>query len=169
MSLPITSATLAVPREASGQLTSPPLDSGFAGIFSPPPPQGHYSASPLGSDYCPQAHWEALETLPLLDAVVRETLRICPPVHGTIRMATVDDRIPISHPVLLRDGTVVHKGEYIHIRKGSYVHIPIEGLNYSEEIWGKDAREFKCVPQRTVQFQRLTVVLQPRTMDIPAT
>jgi cytochrome P450 len=95
------------------------------------------------SDHTPQDHWEALEGLQYLDAVVRETLRFCPPVHGTIRVATVDDQIPISHPVILQDGTVVEKDEYINIRKGSYIHIPIEGLNLAEEIWGNDARIFK--------------------------
>ncbi|KAF8887769.1 cytochrome P450 [Infundibulicybe gibba] len=107
------------------------VDSGFAETF-----ESNESAA--------QSHteWEALEGLPLLDAVVRETLRLCPPVHGTIRVATEDDRIPITEPVTLRDGTVVQKGEYLSIRKGSYIHVPIEGLNFSEEIWGSDAREF---------------------------
>ncbi|KAL0956015.1 hypothetical protein HGRIS_002190 [Hohenbuehelia grisea] len=115
-------------------------DSGFAETFSPiapvPPPP------PPSTSYSAQAHSEALDTLPYLDAVVRETLRICPTVHGTIRMATQDDEIPISHPVHMRDGRIVGKGETIRIRKGSYIHVPIEGLNYSEEIWGKDARTF---------------------------
>ncbi|KAF8633944.1 hypothetical protein AX15_001127 [Amanita polypyramis BW_CC] len=87
-------------------------------------------------------HWEIIDTLPYLEAVVRETLRVCPPVHGTIRVATEDDRIPISEPITLRGGTIVEKGGYISIRKGSYVHIPIEGLNYSPEIWGPTARQF---------------------------
>ncbi|KAF5338451.1 hypothetical protein D9758_012239 [Tetrapyrgos nigripes] len=85
-------------------------------------------------------------SLPLLDAVVKETLRFCPPVHGTIRVATADDVIPTSSPVTLCDGTVAEPGQSIHIRKGSFVNIPIEGLNYSREIWGDDALEFR--PQR---------------------
>ncbi|KAG5646087.1 hypothetical protein DXG03_004510 [Asterophora parasitica] len=86
--------------------------------------------------------WDAIELAPFLDSVVRETLRLCPPVHGTIRVATADDKIPISHPVVLRDGMTVNKGGFIDIRKGSYVHIPIEGLNFSTEIWGEDALQF---------------------------
>lgn len=87
--------------------------------------------------------WDKIELLPYLDAVVRETLRLCPPVHSTIRVATSDDQIPISHPVVLQDGTVVEKGGFISIRKGSYIHIPIEGLNCSTEVWGSDALKFK--------------------------
>ncbi|KAI5119934.1 hypothetical protein M0805_000899 [Coniferiporia weirii] len=81
----------------------------------------------------------ALDGLPFLDAVVRETLRIAPPVHGTIRVATKDDLIPLSQPLLLRTNELVSE---VRIRKGSFVHIPIEGLNYSKDIWGEDALVF---------------------------
>ncbi|OJA18829.1 hypothetical protein AZE42_00859 [Rhizopogon vesiculosus] len=89
-----------------------------------------------------QSHAEAIEGLPFLDAVVRETLRLCPPVHGTMRVATRDDNIPISSPIVLRNGTIIQAGESIPLRKGSYVHIPIEALNFSTDIWGEDARIF---------------------------
>ncbi|KAA1468405.1 cytochrome P450 [Dentipellis sp. KUC8613] len=82
---------------------------------------------------------DTLDALPFLDAVVRETLRLSPPVHGTIRVATADDHIPLSQPTVLRDGTAT---THIRIKKGSYVHIPIEGLNTSKDVWGEDAREF---------------------------
>ena len=81
-----------------------------------------------------------VDKLPYLNAVVQETLRLCPPAHSTIRVAMEDDAIPLSHPIELRDGTVIQE---VHIRKGSYVHIPIEGLNMSKDIWGKDALIFE--------------------------
>ena len=87
--------------------------------------------------------WTKIEGLPYLEAVVRETLRFCPPVHGTIRVAMADTHIPVSRPVTLSTGEVIHKDECLNIRKGSYVHIPIEGLNYSEDLWGPDALDFK--------------------------
>lgn len=81
-----------------------------------------------------------VDKLPYLNAVVQETLRFYPPAHSTIRVAMKDDVIPLSHPIKLRDGTVVHE---VPIRKGSYVHIPIEGLNMSKDIWGEGALRFE--------------------------
>lgn len=83
-----------------------------------------------------------VDKLPYLNAVVQETLRLCPPAHSTIRVAIEDDMIPLSHPVKLRDGRVMRE---VCIRKGSYVHIPIEGLNMSKDIWGEDALIFEQV------------------------
>ncbi|KAJ7139550.1 cytochrome P450 [Mycena epipterygia] len=92
---------------------------------------------------------DTIDALPFLDAVVRETLRVVPPVHGTVRVATTDDLIPISHPVVLRNGKIMN--EHVRISKGSFVHIPLEGINLSEDIWGSDARQFNpdrwtCLP-----------------------
>jgi len=67
-------------------------------------------------------------------------------VHGTIRVATQDDIIPLSEPIVLRDGTTTNE---INIRKGSYIQIPIEGLNTYKEIWGHDAQEFN--PDRWIK------------------
>lgn len=102
------------------------------------------------SGYSAQSHAEAIDALPFLDAVVRETLRLCPPVHGTMRVAACDDNIPISSPIVLRNGTIIQAGGTIPIRKGSYVHIPIEALNFSTDIWGEDARIFKWVNPSSV-------------------
>lgn len=107
-------------------------DSGFAEEYIRPISEGNNSH---------KAYSAAVERLPFLTSVIREALRLCPPVHGTIRVATMDDHIPISHPITLPDGT--QETQYIKIRKGSYVHVPIEGLNYSSDIWGDDAQVFK--------------------------
>jgi cytochrome P450 len=85
---------------------------------------------------------EGYERLPFLDAVIRETLRLFPPIHGTLREAMQDDLIPVSGEVPLRDGNAVPAGGHIKIRKGTYIHIPIEGLNMNEDVWGQDATQF---------------------------
>lgn len=79
---------------------------------------------------------------PYLDNVVRESLRLVPPLHSSLRVATQDDEMPTSYPVRLRDGSVSDQ-KLIHIRKGDCVHVPIEALHLDKEIWGEDAWEFE--------------------------
>jgi cytochrome P450 len=87
-----------------------------------------------------QRDWtKSLESLPYLDTVVRETLRITPPIHSTIRVATKDDEIMLSEPISV-DGRLSNS---FKIQKGTFIHIPIEGINFAEDIWGPDALEFK--------------------------
>ena len=85
------------------------------------------------------AHYQELAVLPLLDKVCRESLRIVPPVHSSLRVATQDDVLPVSNG-----------GEDIQICKGTFVHVPIEAMNLDREIWGKDAWAFVYV--RFVRF-----------------
>ena len=47
---------------------------------------------------------EELNSLPFLDAVVRETLRLRAVVDSTIRCALKDDMIPVSKPFIDRNG-----------------------------------------------------------------
>ena len=79
------------------------------------------------------ARYQELAVSPLLDKVCRESLRIVPPVHSSLRVATQDDVLPVSN------------GEDIHIRKGTLVHVPIEAMNLDREIWGKDGWAFVYV------------------------
>ena len=51
--------------------------------------------------------FHALNSLPLLDAVVRESLRLYPPVGFTMRQAMSDDVIPLGQAVRLRTGELV--------------------------------------------------------------
>ncbi|EJD55249.1 cytochrome P450 [Auricularia subglabra TFB-10046 SS5] len=81
----------------------------------------------------------ALDRLPLLDRVVRETLRLMPPLHSTIRMATRDEVLHASEDITLRDGTVTRE---FAIKRGQFIHIPLLPLNTLTDIWGADAKEF---------------------------
>lgn len=95
-----------------------------------------------------------------LDYVVRETLRLCPPIHATIRVATEDVHIPIYHPITTVDGEMIKDRNpisEIKVRKGTYVHIPIEGLSHSEDIWGEDALEFKWVPASVYALKKTMI------------
>ncbi|KAI0329989.1 cytochrome P450 [Cubamyces sp. BRFM 1775] len=86
---------------------------------------------------------DELNSLPYLDAVVRETLRVHAPVPTTIRVAMKDDVIPVGEPFVDRNGQVQ---DSIKISKGTPIIIPILALNRSKKLWGDDAFEFK--PER---------------------
>jgi cytochrome P450 len=75
--------------------------------------------------------YQDIAAAPLLDKVCRETLRIVPPMHSFLRVATQDDVLPDSKG-----------GGGFCIRKGTIVHVPIEAMNMDREIWGEDAWKF---------------------------
>ncbi|KAI8382929.1 cytochrome P450 [Blakeslea trispora] len=73
--------------------------------------------------------YDQINSLPLLNNVVRETLRLIPPVPGTVRQTRVPTTI----------------GSYA-IPAGVPVFLPLIVLHHSKSIWGEDAEEF--VPSR---------------------
>ncbi|KZV74388.1 cytochrome P450 [Peniophora sp. CONT] len=87
--------------------------------------------------------WKDIDRLPDLDKVCRESLRLISPVHSTLRVATEDDYMPVSKPYEGRDGRV-HNG--VTIKKGTIVHVPVEGMNLDKGYWGPDA--WKFIPDR---------------------
>ncbi|KAJ7140154.1 cytochrome P450 [Mycena crocata] len=86
---------------------------------------------------------DELNSLPFLECVVREVLRLYAPVSMSGRVAMRDDIIPLTSPVTDREGTV---HESISVRKGDELRICIPALNCDPEIWGPDAMQF--VPER---------------------
>ena len=80
------------------------------------------------------ASQNAVMALPYLDYVIKESLRLIPPLHSTLRVAAEDGRIPTS------DGTDVF------IRKGQFIHVAFEAFNTRKDVWGEDSFEFK--PER---------------------
>jgi len=86
---------------------------------------------------------DELSSLPYLDAVVRETLRVHSPAQATSRVAMKDDVIPLGTHFVDKNGETHHG---IKVTNGDLITIPIIALNRSKSIWGEDANEFR--PER---------------------
>jgi cytochrome P450 len=102
---------------------------------------------------------ELSQGLPMLDAIVHETLRLHPAVPETVRMVCApptagdtplkhmqpahDDILPLSTPLVLSDGQTT---DHVVIQAKQSVAIPISAINRMPALWGPDAREFK--PER---------------------
>ncbi|KAG8961220.1 hypothetical protein FRC03_005650 [Tulasnella sp. 419] len=100
----------------------------------------------LGSGSFDEVTQAEILSLPYLDCVVKESLRLMPPVHSTLRVATQDDWIPTSD------------GKPVFIREGQFCHIAIEGFNTRKDYWGPDGLEFK--PERWLN-------LPTKVRDVP--
>ncbi|KAK7680834.1 hypothetical protein QCA50_016144 [Cerrena zonata] len=94
-------------------------------------------------NYGEELPYDELSALPLLDAVVRETLRVFPPLGTLIRQARKDILLPLSKPITGRDGSQI---EQVVVPSGAMVIVGIRGSNLSKETWGDDAEEWK--PER---------------------
>ncbi|EMD33504.1 hypothetical protein CERSUDRAFT_118078 [Gelatoporia subvermispora B] len=86
---------------------------------------------------------DELNSLPYLEAVVRETLRLHAPVAQSGKQAMKDDIVPLSKAFTDTRGEV---HDTLKIDKGTHLFLPLLVLNRSKAIWGEDAREFK--PER---------------------
>ncbi|KAF7358644.1 Leukotriene-B(4) omega-hydroxylase 2 [Mycena sanguinolenta] len=81
--------------------------------------------------------------LPFLHNVTRESLRLIPPVHSSLRVATQDNEVPTMYPIHERDGTVNETRRSFIVPKGTVVHLPFEAFNLDKCVWGEDAWDFK--------------------------
>ncbi|KAI0090301.1 cytochrome P450 [Irpex rosettiformis] len=92
-----------------------------------------------------QSLYTAIAQLPYLDNVTKEVLRLIPPIHSSLRVATRDDYIPISSPIKRKDknGNIsLDDARSIYVPKGTFIYVPIEGFNLDKELWGESAWAF---------------------------
>lgn len=87
--------------------------------------------------------YDALSSLPYLDAVCRETLRLYPPVTFVTRTAREDIILPFSRPVKGNDGKDMHE---VLVPKNTNVTVSILSSNRDPEIWGDNTLQWK--PER---------------------
>ncbi|CAK5271744.1 unnamed protein product [Mycena citricolor] len=81
-----------------------------------------------------------LENMPLLNAFIKEALRLYPAEASTDRTATVDTVLPMSQPIRTPSGEVISE---IRIRKGQLVTAAIGSYQRLESCWGPDAQQFR--------------------------
>ncbi|KAF7969084.1 hypothetical protein HWV62_28328 [Athelia sp. TMB] len=93
-----------------------------------------------GSDHLP---YGVLVSLPYLDAIVRETLRMHPPTSMLSRIARKATTLPLAHPVETPAGEKVSS---VFVPEGTDVIISILAANHNKEVWGSDASVFR--PER---------------------
>ncbi|GAB9462961.1 Cytochrome p450 [Globisporangium polare] len=98
-------------------------------------------------DYVPSM--EDVDQLPFVEAVIKETLRLCPIVPLNAKEANRD--------TTLSDGTF--------IKKGTRAYIPSYALGRNPHVWGPDAAEFK--PERWIEVDELTG--KQKLIVVPAT
>ncbi|KAF9261478.1 cytochrome P450 [Marasmius fiardii PR-910] len=87
--------------------------------------------------------YDQLVSLPYLDAIARETLRVFPPIHRVLRTTIKDALLPLSTPVTCTDGSVVNE---IFVPRNTEIVVSIVNSNRNKAIWGEDADEWK--PER---------------------
>ncbi|KAI0370635.1 cytochrome P450 [Pilatotrama ljubarskyi] len=87
--------------------------------------------------------YDELVSLPYLDAVCRETLRLYPMAPYRFRETREDVVLPLSEPIRGRDGTLISE---IPLPKDTTVFVGIMSANTNKAIWGPDAHEWK--PER---------------------
>ncbi|KAJ7189580.1 cytochrome P450 [Mycena pura] len=87
----------------------------------------------------------AYESLALLNALIKETLRMYPPEPIAGRVAGEDVDIPLSQPITSTTGDKVM---HIPIRKGQILSVAIASYQRLESRWGEDALAHKFRPSR---------------------
>ncbi|KAI0754292.1 cytochrome P450 [Daedaleopsis nitida] len=87
--------------------------------------------------------YDELVSLPYLDAVCRETLRLHAPIANVFRETRADVVLPLSQPIKGIDGSMINE---IPIPKDTTVVVGLLASNCNKAIWGEDAMEWK--PER---------------------
>jgi len=81
-----------------------------------------------------------LDSMPYLNAVIKEGLRFHPAAPQVLRMALQDEILPLSKPILTESGDMIDE---VLVPKGTEIVISIAAYNRDKDLWGEDAHEFK--------------------------
>jgi cytochrome P450 len=89
------------------------------------------------------------DSMPFLNAVIKEGLRMHPVIPLLFRKAGKDDIIPLAQPVTTKEGRVIRE---IPVSKGQSILCSSAGYNRSETVWGNDADTWK--PERWINMEK---------------
>ncbi|KAK7063641.1 PAH-inducible cytochrome P450 monooxygenase [Favolaschia claudopus] len=81
------------------------------------------------------------DTMPLLNAFLKEILRFYPAGPYLERVAAEDLMIPLSSEVTMTSGKRISQ---LQVRKGQYVAVAIASFQRLESLWGADAGRFRA-------------------------
>ncbi|KAI0073344.1 cytochrome P450 [Panus rudis PR-1116 ss-1] len=90
--------------------------------------------------------YDTLVSLPYMEAVCREALRLHCPLASMMRQAREDIILPFLTPIRGEDGSQMNE---VLVPKGTAVIVGIWASNINPAIWGEDAKVFK--PERWLQ------------------
>ncbi|KAF9450103.1 cytochrome P450 [Macrolepiota fuliginosa MF-IS2] len=91
------------------------------------------------------------DSMPYLNAILKESLRYNPPTYNTFRQASRDDIIPLSKPITTTTGEVITK---LPVPKGLRIVTSILAYNRNEDVFGSDAHVFN--PDRWLRKDSIT-------------
>ncbi|KAK1219996.1 hypothetical protein PQX77_017258 [Marasmius sp. AFHP31] len=89
----------------------------------------------------------AIDDVPALIMLLKETLRLHPVVTTLDREASKNDVLLLDFPVISEDGAPVNE---VLVQKGQRIRVDISSYNRLESVWGEDASQWN--PQRHVQM-----------------
>ncbi|KAJ3853709.1 cytochrome P450 [Lentinula lateritia] len=87
--------------------------------------------------------YDELNSLPYLDAICRETLRLYSPASTIVRVARQDAVIHLHKPIHDLNGTEMYE---VAVPRGTAIFVSILNANRNIHLWGKDAGEWR--PER---------------------
>ncbi|GLB34391.1 hypothetical protein LshimejAT787_0112750 [Lyophyllum shimeji] len=82
---------------------------------------------------------EDYDSMPYLNAVIKESMRLNPALGQTTRVNRADDVLPLTDPIVGTNGEVLNQ---IAVKKGTWVVVDITSSNRRKDVWGEDADTF---------------------------